>query len=623
MNHTPASLDPLFFEKLTQENVEASFASIEEKKAKLLATEEKVTIISGCDGISAKSFKKHIKKHGNIITKKCKKGTYLFQPFREKPIPKVSNMSVEECLRKEAEAIENGTPKKFTRTLSIACITDTIVQELLYQTINDTVEDAFQRANVHNVSFAYRNGKTATQAVLCIHRDLKNGYKYAINGDIMSFFDKIDHTLMKEKLDALFLPDSVVNTLLYRFLHVNRITSDDYQAFITERREAENQRKIAYKNKQPLPPKMSKYKTTKRDIGIPQGGVLSGLFANLFLIDFDHYVCTTLKSQFPSTKFQYYRYADDFVLLFQEPEQMEDIFNLLCTFLENEKLTLHPLPPKEPQETNIKVKSSELIDFTVEDASLNFLGYKITPDLLSVKEDNYHKFLSRFSETLDTIVTRTKKQCARKKVLTSEDEKVIEQRFLKAVARETAVHFVGMESVLCKKQFGHCDFCGKRMKPQNWSGYFTHITDTEQLKKLDKDVKRCIRKKYKEVFGREMTNKTYAYLKQPRKNKKAQDGTPQPCADWAKHRNLLSTEHCYYTYKHLEQKHMKEILEHKKREVDNDTEEGQADYYCSCAFESKKYKYKQKDGKVKSGRSIVAKEKKTLADSDKKEAVLL
>lgn len=63
-----------------------------------------------------------------------------------------------------------------------------------------------------------------------------------------------------------------------------------------------------------------KVKREKREKGIPQGGILSGLLANIYLYDFDLWMIKTLNEKYD---LKYIRYADDFLVLLKNSKISE------------------------------------------------------------------------------------------------------------------------------------------------------------------------------------------------------------------------------------------------------------------------------------------------------------
>lgn len=71
--------------------------------------------------------------------------------------------------------------------------------------------------------------------------------------------------------------------------------------------------------------------------GIPLGNLTSQLFSNVYLNKFDHFVKRELRIKY------YVRYADDFIILNRDKEQLEKLVSILNNYLEIKlKLRLHP-----------------------------------------------------------------------------------------------------------------------------------------------------------------------------------------------------------------------------------------------------------------------------------------
>ena len=75
----------------------------------------------------------------------------------------------------------------------------------------------------------------------------------------------------------------------------------------------------------------------KTGIGLPLGNVTSQLLINVYMNEFDQFIKRKLKVK------SYIRYADDFVILHNNREYLDDLIPKLCKYLEEElKISLHP-----------------------------------------------------------------------------------------------------------------------------------------------------------------------------------------------------------------------------------------------------------------------------------------
>ncbi|WP_335111845.1 hypothetical protein [Nostoc sp.] len=152
----------------------------------------------GVDGISYQTFKKELDLRCQLLSNRLFKGTYQFYTFREIEIPK---------------------PSAGKRVLSIATIRDVIVQKVLYDAIYKEIEKDFQATpRLNKVSCAYRKGKSAPYAASLIHHYIKQGFIFALDADIVKFFDRLSHEYLFEIIERKFGQDTLTNKLLRRFI---------------------------------------------------------------------------------------------------------------------------------------------------------------------------------------------------------------------------------------------------------------------------------------------------------------------------------------------------------------------------------------------------------------------
>jgi len=157
-----------------------------------------------------------------------------------------------------------------TRRLGIPTIKDRVVQGALKL----IVEPIFE-ADFHASSFAYRPKRTAHQALDRVVHGLVQGLTQVIDVDLRSYFDNVRHHLLLQKL-AKRVQDPKVLHLVKQILKANG----------------------------------------KK--GVPQGGVLSPLLANLYLNELDQVMEEEMAKRRREGKWKrvvYTRYADDMVIL--------------------------------------------------------------------------------------------------------------------------------------------------------------------------------------------------------------------------------------------------------------------------------------------------------------------
>jgi RNA-directed DNA polymerase len=168
------------------------------------------------------------------------------------------------------------------RALGIASVADRIVQEALRMVLEPIFEADFSQH-----SFGFRPTRSVRDAIKCLVWSTQESKKFfwCIEGDIASYFDTVHHqrlvTLLRRRIK-----DEWLMALIWKFL----------RAGVTE----------------------GKLVTETRQ-GVPQGGIVSPLFSNVYLTELDRYLERytalshaekTRRRQRGQGNYVYIRYAD-------------------------------------------------------------------------------------------------------------------------------------------------------------------------------------------------------------------------------------------------------------------------------------------------------------------------
>lgn len=176
-------------------------------------------------------------------------------------------------------------------------------------------------------AFAYRVGKNQTRTA------------WILKCDIRKFFANIDHEVLKEILGG-----HVRNSEVLRLLHW--IIS----SFST-------------------PGNPGK--------GLPLGNLTSQLLVNAYMHEFDWFVKHKLKAR------HYIRYADDFLVMSDNKEKLEEYLSEMRVFLRNQlKLSLHP----------------DKVSITTLASGIDFLGWVHFPDHRVLRTSTKRRMLKRIQE---------------------------------------------------------------------------------------------------------------------------------------------------------------------------------------------------------------------------------
>ena len=200
----------------------------------------------GIDGMAVDAFPAFVEAHWPRIRAALMSGTYRPAAVRRVFIPK---------------------PDGRQRPLGVPTVLDRVIQQALAQVLTPLFEPGFSPA-----SYGFREGRSAHQAVRAMEANWQEGRRYAVDCDLQSFFDTVDHDRLMGQLREK-IHDRKVLGLIRRYLEAGVVLYDGT-------REA-----------------------TPR--GVPQGGPLSPLLANLTLDPLD--------KELERRGHRFARYADDCV----------------------------------------------------------------------------------------------------------------------------------------------------------------------------------------------------------------------------------------------------------------------------------------------------------------------
>ncbi len=243
---------------------------------------------NGVDGKTRDAFKKDYERQMTTLLDQLKRKTYTPQPVRRVYIPKHDGKQ---------------------RPLGIPALRDRIVQEALRAILDPIYESDFQPH-----SYGFRKGRNTMDAIAVLMPLFNTSVKhyYVIEGDLQSYFDTVHHRKLM-KLLRKRLADKDVLDLIWKFL----------KSGVMEGR---------------------LFKRT--DAGVPQGGVISPLLANIYLNEFDRWAAEQWeltsyarqrRRQAGFGNYRMVRYADDFVVVSNAPKaEVKATKQAIQQFLENE-----------------------------------------------------------------------------------------------------------------------------------------------------------------------------------------------------------------------------------------------------------------------------------------------
>jgi len=222
---------------------------------------------SGIDGVTYKDYEVNLEENLKDLVNRLKTKQYRPQPVRRVYIPK---------------------PNGDKRPLGIPTIEDKIVQMAIKKILEVIFENDFL-----DISFGFRPNRNCHNALDELDKMIMTKpVNFVVDMDIEKFFDSVNHDWLMECLRQR-IADRNLLRLIERFLKMGIMEGDRY--FESEE-------------------------------GVPQGGVLSPILANIYL----HYILDLWFERKVRRRLKGYagmmRYADDFIVCFQA-EKEANIFS--------------------------------------------------------------------------------------------------------------------------------------------------------------------------------------------------------------------------------------------------------------------------------------------------------
>lgn len=237
----------------------------------------------GVDGGTASAYADDLDGNLSALLTRLKAGTYRAPPVRRVHIPK-------------------GDGK--TRPLGIPTFEDKVLQRAVVMLLEPIYEQDF-----YDFSYGFRPGRSPHKALKALDEGLRQvGGGWVLDVDLKSFFDTIVHEKLRELL-RLRVADEAIIRLIGKWLNAGVLEEGAVH-------HSEN--------------------------GTPQGGVVSPLLANIYLHEaLDGW---WVKDVMPRMRGRasMVRYADDFVMIFEDRDDAERVMAVLPKRMERFGLTVHP-----------------------------------------------------------------------------------------------------------------------------------------------------------------------------------------------------------------------------------------------------------------------------------------
>ena len=229
----------------------------------------------GIDGMTVDELPDYLRHHWPEIRAQLEAGRYCPQPVRRVEIPK---------------------PDGKTRPLGIPTVLDRFIQQAIAQVISAQWEPHF-----HPHSYGFRPQRSAHQAVRKMQADIHQGYGWVVDMDVEAFFDRVNHDRLMVRLKR-HTHDRDLLCLINRYLKAGVRIGEHTEPTV---------------------------------MGVPQGGPLSPVLANIVLDELDW--------ELDRRGHRFARYADDSNIQVKSKRAGERVMASVTRWIDDTlRLTVNP-----------------------------------------------------------------------------------------------------------------------------------------------------------------------------------------------------------------------------------------------------------------------------------------
>jgi RNA-directed DNA polymerase len=279
---------------------------------------------AGVDGMSISQATVFIRKNWEAIRSTLENGRYCPRPVRRVLIPK---------------------PDGGSRPLGIPTVLDRLIQQAIAQVLTPIFDPHFSES-----SYGFRPGRSAHDAVRQVKKLFRSYYPVAVDADLSKFFDTVNHDVLMRCVEKR-VRDKGVLRLIRKYLQAEVMIDGQSEPV---------------------------------DKGVPQGGPLSPLLANILLDELD--------KELERKGHKFVRYADDFIILVKSKRAGERVFSNVRKFLERE----------------LKLEVNEAKSKVAHLDQCTFLGFQIKYGRIRWSQKSEKEFKRRIKELTGSLEAKRK-----------------------------------------------------------------------------------------------------------------------------------------------------------------------------------------------------------------------
>lgn len=221
---------------------------------------------AGVDGMTVDELCGHLRQIKGSLIESIMGGKFRPSPVRRVEIPK-----------------DNGKKRK----LGIPTATDRVIQQAIAQVLTPIYEPKFVET-----SYGFRPKRSAHDALNKCLDYLNDGYVWTVDMDLEKFFDTVNQSKLIQIMSR-DIKDGRVISLIHKYFRAGVIEDGKFK---------------------------------KTEVGVPQGGPLSPICANIMLNELDH--------ELEKRGHRFVRYADDMVIFCKSKASAEQTLDHIIPYIE-------------------------------------------------------------------------------------------------------------------------------------------------------------------------------------------------------------------------------------------------------------------------------------------------
>jgi hypothetical protein len=261
----------------------------------------------------------------------------------------------------------------------------------------------------------------AIKTILNFLKRFDNRNIYVAECDMQKFYDTVGHKVVRKSFYKLIRKHEnnkdgktyksikrIIEAYLKCYSFPQNVLCHNHNPQYWESHKIENG-KFSWIKRQDVPKSYKNYTTFKKaKVGIPQGGALSGLIANIVLNNVDQTVSSHLTDHD-----LYIRYCDDMILLSTNKRRCEEIFKIYSSALEKVHLIPHKPNPNYiyNRKTFWECKTKTVYKWDIAQKSnpewIGFVGYEIRRDGdVRIRKSSLLKEIKKQKDYVNNIIQK-------------------------------------------------------------------------------------------------------------------------------------------------------------------------------------------------------------------------